>query len=429
MSKRIRITAVIIAAITVAVAYKFMQKPAVGQTHFFRNREFHFQTLRALGHIPYGGADTGEILATIRRIPEDDVEGWVTEWERTAARVDKMAHKLGDPVSRGRALLRAHNYYRTSEFFLAPDDPRKLETFRKSVETFHEALDVLHIEHVHIGVPYDKHSLKAIYYPGPPGAEENPLIVVIPGYDSTMEESYFSIAAAAIERGFSCLTYEGPGQGSIILEQGLPFIPEWEKPNSAVLEEFFKRYPRPRRIVLIGISLGGYFAPRAAAFDGRIDGVVAFDVLYDYSELPLKDVPAFFKYLYRKGFARSVNSLAGLYMKISPGMRASFREASWKTGAKHPFDLARSYERYGLKDIAGKITCDVLILAGEKDDFVPFEQVAQFQQSLVNARSITTRVFTEEEGGEAHCQPGAATLVHAVLFDWLEKTFGENDSV
>ena len=83
---------------------------------------------------------------------------------------------------------------------------------------------------------------------------------------------------------------------------------------------------------------------------------------------------------------------------------------------------------YNLKGVADRIICDVLILAGEKDDFVPIEQAAQFQQSLTNARSVTTRVFTEEEGGEGHCQPGAATLVHAVLFEWIEKTFGEKDS-
>lgn len=428
MSKTIRIAAVIVAIAVIVGIYKFMQKPSMGETHYFRNREFHFQTLRALGHIPYGGADTGEILATIRRIAEGDVESWVREWKRTAERVEEMAHKLSDPISKGRALLRAHNYYRTAEFFISPDDPQKQKTFQKGVDTFNEAINVLDIEHEQISVPYGEHFLKAIYYPGPLGADEKPLIVVIPGYDSTMEESYFSIAAAAIERGYSCLTYEGPGQGSIVLGQGLTFTPEWEKPNSAVLDEFFRRYPRERKIILIGISLGGYFAPRAAAFDDRIDGVVSFDVLYDYSELPLKDVPAFFKYLYRNEFVRTVNTLAGLNMKISREMRAGFREASWKTGAKHPYDLARSYERYNLSGVADKITCDVLILAGEKDDFVPIEQVTQFQQSLVNARSITTRVFTEEEGGEAHCQPGAATLVHAVLFEWIEKTFGTADS-
>jgi pimeloyl-ACP methyl ester carboxylesterase len=428
MSRKSQIITAIIAVIAIVYIYRCMQKPAMGETHFFRNREFHFQTLRALGHIPYGGADTGDILATIRRIRKGDVESWFREWNSTAERVEEMANELSDPISKGRALLRAHNYYRTAEFFISPDDPRKRKTFQKGVDTFNKAINVLDIEHEQISVPYGEHLLKAIYYPGPPGADEKPLIVVIPGYDSTMEESYFSIAAAAIERGFSCLTYEGPGQGSIILEQGLTLTPEWEKPNSAVLDEFFGRYPRTRKVILIGISLGGYFAPRAAAFDDRIDGVVSFDVLYDYSELPLKDVPAFFKYLYRNGFVRTVNSLAGLNMKFSPEMSAGFREASWKTGEKHPFDLARSYERYNLSGVADKITCDVLILAGEKDDFVPIEQVAHFQQSLANARSITTRIFTEEEGGEAHCQPGAATLVHAVLFEWIEKTFGVADS-
>ena len=96
--------------------------------------------------------------------------------------------------------------------------------------------------------------------------------------------------------------------------------------------------------------------------------------------------------------------------------------AEWTMGAKSPSDLLQIFDQYNLKDESKLITCDVLITAGEKDHFFPIEQVEAFRSSLVNARSITTRVFTEQEGGHEHCQQGTSSLFHEFFFEWLEKT-------
>src|SRR5206468_6515245 len=72
--------------------------------------------------------------------------------------------------------------------------------------------------------------------------------------------------------------------GQALRKYGLTYTVEWEKPNSAVLDEFLGTHAKPSKIVLFGMNMGGYFAPRAAAFEDRIDGVVAFDTLFDFSE-------------------------------------------------------------------------------------------------------------------------------------------------
>src|ERR1700730_10370900 len=100
---------------------------------FFDDQTYHFQTLRALNDIPYGGADTSEILETIQHIKSGDADSWYSAWERTGDRVAGFACRTKDPISRGRALLRAHNYYRTAEFFLAPRDPRRLVSWQKNI--------------------------------------------------------------------------------------------------------------------------------------------------------------------------------------------------------------------------------------------------------------------------------------------------------
>jgi alpha-beta hydrolase superfamily lysophospholipase len=340
-----------------------------------------------------------------------------------AQRVEKRGRGYTDPVSRGRALFRAHDYYRTAEFFLHPDDQRRTETFSRSVKTFLDGLKALKVPHQVIPIPYGKHRLKAIYYTPGSGAKDKPLMVACGGYDSTLEELYFMIARGALDRGYACLTFEGPGQGSTIREQGLQFTPEWEKPTKAVLDHFIKQFGTPKKIVLMGASLGGYLAPRAAAFDKRIHGVVAFDVCYDFQAAALRQVPGIVRFLYEKGFVGIVNTLVKLKMRNTPGVRWGVRNAQWTMGAKDPADLLEIFKKYHLKDVSEKITCDVLILAGEKDHFFPVEQVDQFKQKLVNARSVTTRIFTEKEGGHEHCQVGALELFHGALFDWVQKKF------
>jgi alpha-beta hydrolase superfamily lysophospholipase len=421
--KRKEIFVAVVIVVLMIIGYLVFKPAPKGAIRFFKDQPYNFQVLRTLGHAPFGGSDSGEILSIVKDIREGDDESWYESWMRMARRVEGWGRALTDRVGRGRALLRAHDYYRTAEFFLHPRDERRKETFRRSVETFFDALRDLRVRHQVIPIPYGKHTLKAVYYPGAHESRSRPLIVVHGGYDSTLEELYFMIAAGARERGYACLTFEGPGQGSVIREQGLQFTPEWEKPTGAVLDEFIKRYGKPGKIVLIGASLGGYLAPRAAAFDKRIDGVVSYDVCYDFQEAALMQVPAFMRFLYRSGFVGIVNTLIEFKMRNTPGVRWGVRNAQWTMGAKDPADLLRIFDLYNLRDEAEKITADVLILAGEADHFFPVEQVDKYKRALARARSVTARVFTEAEGGHEHCQVGAFNLFHGVLFNWIEEKF------
>ena len=88
------------------------------QFRFFDDQTYHFQTLRVFNNIPYGGADTSEVLETIKGIKVGDADSWYSAWERTGDRVSELATHTRDPVSRGRTFLRAHTYYRTAEFLL-----------------------------------------------------------------------------------------------------------------------------------------------------------------------------------------------------------------------------------------------------------------------------------------------------------------------
>ena len=107
---------------------------------FFKQQTHHFQTLRALNDIPYDGADTSEVLETIKHIRAGDSDSWYGAWERTGDRVSELADRTKDPISRGRAHLRAHNYFRTAEFLLAPHDPRRAFSWKKEYRSLLQGL-------------------------------------------------------------------------------------------------------------------------------------------------------------------------------------------------------------------------------------------------------------------------------------------------
>ena len=393
----------------------------LGRSEFFADRTYQFEALRALNDVAVAGGDTGEAAQAISQIKGGDAQSWYVAWNAAGDRVRNLALRTNNSLSKGDALLRAHTYYRTAEFFLAPHDPLRPQIWKKNVDAFYGGLDALHVAHERLTIPYGKNHLNAVYYPCPAGSEARPLLVVVGGYDSTMEELYLHVGAAALRHGYAVLTYEGPGQGSVIREQGLVFESTWEKPNGAVLDAFLASHARPAKIVLLGESLGGYLAPRAAAFDPRIDGVVAFDVWYDGFAVAARHVPPLAFWLREHGHTGILNFLAGLHS--DSGATWAQTNGMWVFGVPDPFALLDAFKAYRLVPVAARIKADVLIFAGDDDHFIPADQLGQFRKSLTSARSVAAISFDRLSGGSQHCQIGAPSVWQAALFDWLNSTY------
>src|SRR5262249_13934728 len=158
---------------------------------------------------------------------------------------------------------------------------------------------------------------------------------------------------------------------------GLTFTPTWEQPTTAVLDGFLSTHAKPAQIVLIGMSMGGYLAPRAAAFEGRIDGVVAFDTCFDFAEC-----------------ADRILTLAATPVALrNPAVAWGSDNARWTLGTTSVDETRAAVAAYTLAPVADRIHQDVLILAGIEDHFIPAHQTDDFQKALVNARGVTTTVF------------------------------------
>ena len=419
--RRVFIIVLVVLSAAVAIVALWPSSPDRGQTAFFGDRAYDFEAKRVLNDVAVAGGDTQEALQAIADIEAGDADGWYRAWKAAGDRASALAAHTDSTLEQGHALLRAHTYYRTAEFFLSPHDPRRPALWKSNVDAFYHGLEVLGVAHERISIPYGEHHLNAVYYPGPAGAERRPLLVVVGGYDSTMEELYLSIVAAALRHGYSVLTYEGPGQGSVLRDQGLTFESIWEKPNGAVLDTFLAAHARPARIVLLGESLGGYLAPRAAAFDSRIDGVVAFDVWYDGYAIATRHVPGFVFWLRKHQYDGVLRYLAS--HNSDPGSKWATDNGQWVFGVTDPFAVMDAFKAYTLAPVAGRIKSDVLLLAGADDHFVPPDQLDALRSSLTQARSVKAILFDRASGGSLHCQIGAPSLWQGVLFDWMAGTF------
>jgi len=395
----------------------------VGTGRFFRNQTYHHAVLRALNQVAAHGADISEVLQATTRMRAGDEQNWFAGWTALGDRNVTRARSARNRQSRGEALLRAHTYYARAAFYLPWNDPKRPASYDLNRRVFYEGLDTLGVRYEKIDVPFGANTLKAVYYPSPEPVG-GPLIVFHGGYDTIVEELYFFLAAAARARGYSVLTFDGPGQGAPLREQGLPFTHEWEKPTSAVLDAYLATHERPGKMVLIGLSMGGYLAPRAAAFEPRIDGVVSYDIGYDIHDAFVSGVPPTLMLLRRMGFDKLVDKLAAIGARWSPNLRWALSNGRWTLGAAGLAELLDSVAPYTLAGVADRIRQDVLILAGAEDQFIPLGQVKKFQQALVNARSVTTKVYDRATGGHEHSQLGAPTLWQADFFDWIEEKFG-----
>jgi pimeloyl-ACP methyl ester carboxylesterase len=418
--------AVAAALLVGGIAVAALRRADVGQGRFFADQTYHFQTLRVLNDVASDGADIAEVLETIKHIRSGDEQGWFRAWSDTGDRVTRLAAATTDRIAKGRALLRAHNYHRTAEFFLGADDAQRPQSAAKNIRSFYAGLDELGVAYQKIHLAYGEgHHLDAVYYPAAEAAPERPLIVLGGGFDSTLEELYFFLVKDAHDHGYAVLTYDGPGQGAALRDQGLTFTHEWEKPTTAMIDAFLAGHSRPRKMVLVGTSMGGYLAPRAAAFDERFDGVVAYDVLFDMGATAARYVPAAAFWLRDHGFGAVVDLMIRARAASSPGFAWAIGNSMWTLGTRHPLDSVMALQKYTLAGVAQRIKGDVLILAGAEDHFVPVEQVAQFEQALTAARSVTTRIYDRASGGAEHCQIGAQTLWHADFFDWMSAKFGD----
>ncbi len=392
------------------------QAPLSARTHeelsfmyFPENYRWSHGLLIGLNAAPWGGAEIGEVNRIGLRLKScvGDDTAWFREWAREAQTVEQAGRKRlrnGQGASAAGYLMRAANYYHVGERFLQPKSAG-LDAYKRGVDCFRDAAKLLkHLRIEHVEVPYEGTTLPAILVHAVPAegrAGPAPAMVFFDGFDVTKEIQYFKGVPDLARRGIACLIVDGPGNGESPRFRDLYLHHETERYGTAAYEYLASR-PEfdPKRIGVMAISLGGYYAPRAAAFESRFACCVAWGAQWDYWAT------------WKKRFDLIDSGGA-------PSLSVAWEHLLWIFNVKTREDAMRKLEGFRLDGVVQKLRCPLLILHGEGDEQVPLA-LAQTCFEKAGSKDKTLKVFTREEGGYHHCQIDNVSVGVAYMWDWLE---------
>jgi len=402
------------------------------KTIIFEDQSYYFEFIRVLAKALEHGADIGECLETAWRIRDGDMsttsrQRWYTEWKALADRI----MTIGDDcrardhrISARDAYLRACEYYRSADFYLHdnPENPEILDLWEKMHSAFLAAMDLADASCEEIEIPYEGTTLPGYFWKPGRNSPPAPTLVIHSGFDGSAEELYLEYVCDALRRGYHCLVFEGPGQGVVIRKKRLPFRYDWERVITPVVDYAVSRPDvNPEKIVLMGLSMGGYFAPRAAAFEHRLAACIANGGVFDIFGNNARNAGCTRDELRDYLTKRPDDYNRMVYEVIATNTQAHWgtTHGMWVFGAKSPAEFALAQEPCTLQDCAHRIRCPTLVLDVEGEQFFA-GQAQQLYDALTCKKTLIS--FSAQEGARLHCQEGARLLGNQRIFDWIDET-------
>ncbi|MCW0824608.1 alpha/beta hydrolase [Clostridioides difficile] len=366
------------------------------------NANFNFQLNRI---IMWDGGRLEDIQKVSSKIV--DSESWKTELMYLAQEAEQDGRTEN-----------AIAYYRMSEFFMYDGDPDKISVYKKATTLFYNYYSeyfsngTVQIFHV----PYENITLPVMYAKAQ--GEVKDVILLHGGNDSYFEEFFFPMLYLA-SQGFDIYLFEGAGQGGVMRLQGKHFTYQWERPVKTILDYFHLE-----NITIVGASLGGFLAPRAAAFEKRIERVVAWSVFPNFLDIIVGSQPIKMQNLLRLLLKLKTKWLVNFIIKQK--MKSGDSMVVW--GLKHgmyayeastPYEYFQKIKYYQIDSIAKNINQDILILGATQDHFIDYRTVGKEIDLLNNVRSLTFRLMTEAEQASNHCNCGNSKLVLDTISNWI----------
>ena len=343
---------------------------------------------------------------------------------RTTDQITELAWRLAERFSSEGDARAAWRLYELAAFYLGANDPRKhrfIDAMSASFDQAHRGLAL-----TRHAIPYRGRELTAMRWEADPTdraqapAGTPRTLVMMNGFDGYAEE-IIDFASHFPTRPFDVIAFDGPGQGHTVLA-GMPLEPQWERPTNAVMDYF-----GIESAAALGVSFGVYLVMRAAAHCPRISHVIAFDMMYrllDGLTLPLP-----------RALRPIADAIVGnprpawlidAAMRIAPRFNADLswklQQASHLTGLHRPSQVLRAFGDYTMEPLEGRITQPCLVLAGDADQYVPFERLGDVRRALRNAESLDVRTFRRAQDPDMaqHCQIGDLDRAFAMMGGWLQ---------
>jgi dienelactone hydrolase len=362
------------------------------------------EMLAIISTAPYGGADISEVHRAGRRLRGrvGDDEAWFEVLRQGGdilhARAGE-AERLNRRLSAAAFYLRACSHYQHADHFRQPKDEQAMTVFRRSLDCFrrYAALtDRPRIEFVDVPFTGGAYPGLFVHAENTPAAR-NPCIVRFNGFDTQKELQFLRGVTDLTRRGMSVLLVDGPGSGEALRFRDLTLHHEYERVGTAAIDYLEGRPDvAPDRIGVVALSLGGYFAPRCAAFEPRFKACVAWGAIWDYHEV----------------WQRRIERLRRASLSVPAD------HLLWVTGSRTFEDALKKLEGFRLDGVAQKVTCPFLLTHGTEDEQVALADARRLFDAI-GSTDKTLRIYDAEEGGAQHCQRDYLTLVCSDIADWL----------
>jgi hypothetical protein len=366
-----------------------------------------------------GAADIGEAMVTAQRVAPGDYSAWFTEWDRSATRATEAADRA---AARGLAsvaasgYLRASEYRRQSYFFLRhdPSDARVQEGYRGQRDLFRRALGHLEVVAEPIAIPFDPVPLTGyLFRPGADDGRPRPTVLFPGGFDGTCEEMFKYGGRYAVAQGWNAVTWDGPGQGGLLIEHGVTMRPDFEAVLTPVVDwALGQPSVSTEALALVGRSLGGYLGPRGVSREHRITALVADPGQYDFTS---RFVDMFSPEDWAKVQAADPAMDDQLDGFLAGDRNREFygsRMAAMGAGSFGAW--LRLLGTYTLEGHASDISCPTLVTEGEGD-------FASQSSKLFDALTCEKQFhgFTAAEGAGGHCEGMGQLVWQEIVFSWL----------
>ena len=382
-------------------------------TEYTGNRQFDLQLNRTFAPI-------------LDRPGMDKIAATALPRLRTTKQITELAQRLAERFSSKGDAGAAWHLYELAAFYLGANDPRKRSFIDAMSTRFDEARNGLAL--TRHAIPYRGGKLTAMRWEADPtdraqAPEGTPrTLIMMNGFDG-YAEGIIDFASHFPTRPFDIITFDGPGQGHTALA-GMPLEPEWERPTEAVLDYF-----GIDNAAALGVSFGGYLVMRAAAYCPRITRVIAFDMMYRLLDgltmpLPRPLRPIAEAVVSRARPAWLIDGLMGIAQRFSADLAWKLQQARHLTGQDKPSDVLRALGAYTMEPLDGQIHQPCLVMAGDADQYVPFERLDDVRRALRNAASLDVRAFHEatDPGMAQHCQVGDLDRAFAIMGGWLSES-------
>lgn len=427
------------AAMAVGVAGGFSKAAAATQPPFqlFAQPDLNFETLFTLGSAGYGCSEVGEVVATVSRINAGGAsyQTYYDSFMATARGVAALAGRelhAGHTASARSALLRAASYYDACLFFVlgTTSHAHEADVYADMQRCWDLATQLFDPPFERVKIPYGRTWMPGYLLRPDTRTVRRPTVILNNGSDAQNVDLYAFGGAAALERGYNALIFEGPGQGSMLFEREIPLRVDWEHVVTPVVDYLSSRPDVDRkRIAITGWSLCGESVIRAAAFEHRLAAVVADPRVLD----AWLAWPAQVRDLFQPGAKKE--EVNGEWQAVIPHLDAVSRFTLMKRAELYArqFLLAgRAGQVFAnlwllgtiqmalnVSKVAPLVTSPTLVTGYGGDQFVPGQAPSVYK--LLRSHKAY-HYFTSADGAEYHDAPMAPQTRNQVVFDWLDET-------